>query len=152
MIIQMVHGHLDTNIEVLKPSQLKELFFSPHPVTLTDFHSDEITRDQWCPYPLKWLQVSLQGYMPRLICRGAPVGPWHPLISRQERTSLSVQKFHFYFWVMGGVRNWQVWHLVPTKKWAWNVLEINRFHISVWRSFMGILYTGDLETNKRKIK
>lgn len=61
------------------PSQLIELLFSP-PLTLTDCRSDGMTGDQWRAHPLKWLQVSLQGYPPCLICRWAPVGPRHPLI------------------------------------------------------------------------
>lgn len=43
-----------------------------------------MTGDQWHSHPLKWLQVSLQGYPPCLICRRVPVGPRHPLISRQR--------------------------------------------------------------------
>lgn len=68
----------------LKPSWLMELLSPPPPLTLTDCRSDEMTGDQWRSHPLKWLQVSLQGYPPCLICRRAPVGPRHPLISRSE--------------------------------------------------------------------
>ncbi|CAB1448710.1 unnamed protein product [Pleuronectes platessa] len=65
------------------PSWLIELH-PPPSLTLTDCRSDEMTGDQWRSHPLKWLQVSLQGYPPCLICRRAPVGPRHPLISPSE--------------------------------------------------------------------
>ncbi|TKS89684.1 hypothetical protein D9C73_023812 [Collichthys lucidus] len=55
-----------------------------HAEKVRDCRSDEMTGDQWRSHPLKWLQVSLQGYPPCLICRRAPVGPRHPLISRSE--------------------------------------------------------------------
>lgn len=78
-------------------------FFSPLPLTLTDCRSDEMTVDQWRSQPLKWLQVSLQGYPPCLICRRAPVGPRHPLISRSEgkRALLSKSSTATFEWQRG---------------------------------------------------
>lgn len=81
----------DASFDLSHTISVDRASFSP-PLTLTDCRSDEMTGDQWRAHPLKWLQVSLQGYPPCLICRWAPVGPWHPLISPSQGKEAPLSK------------------------------------------------------------
>lgn len=60
------------------------------------FNPDRFWRDDWrsvgALFPLKWLQVSLQGYPPCLICCRVPVGPQIALISWSEGKQVLLSK------------------------------------------------------------